>query len=208
MRKVLSFWVTPVRASTWQRFGYAVVGPPVCVVCLALALTGHTATAARLQRWLTGRPAAERADPARWLNVVACSVAGLAIGLVAWVLLQDLAYLMLLNLVYPIRAYISAGQHANFLPWDGWNLLWSIRFHRATGPSPWANDYTTSWGGPTLAGAWAVHAGLSLLTIYPVLAWAIRGLVRLQRRLTRDLLTGPAAITESAPVAAHSSRPR
>jgi hypothetical protein len=39
--------------------------------------------------------------------------------------------------------------------------------------------YTTSWGGPTLAGAWAVHAGLALVTIYPVLAWAIRGLVRL-----------------------------
>jgi hypothetical protein len=159
MRKVLSFWVTPFRASTWRRFGYAIVAPVVCVAYLVRGLAGR-----------------------RW-PVVFRSLAGLAIGLVAWVLLQDLAYLMLLNLAYPIRAYISAGQHVNFLPWDGWNLLWSIRFHRVTGPDPWANNYTTSWGGPTLAGAWAVHAGLALVTIYPVLAWAIRGLVRPQRRL-------------------------
>ena len=94
--------------------------------------------------------------------------------------------------------YISAGDYANFLPWDGWNLLWTIRFHRATGPNPRANNYTTSWGGPTPAGAWAVHAGLTLLTIYPVLAWAIHGLVRLQRRLTRSPLDGPAVITQPA----------
>jgi hypothetical protein len=174
MRKVLSFWVTPFRADTWRRFGYAVVAPLVFAASLVRALAAR--------RW-----------PA-----VARSVAGLAIGLVAWVLLQDFALLMLINIAYPARVYISAGDHANFLPWDGWNLLWTIRFHRAIGPNPWANNYTTSWGGPTLAGAWAVHAGLTLLTIYPVLAWAIRGLVRLQRRLTRSPLDGPAVITKPA----------
>ena len=181
MRKVLSFWVTPFRADTWRRFGYAIVAPVVCAVSLVRALAAR-----------------------RW-QVAARSLAGLAVGLVAWVLLQDLAYLMLLNIAYPARAYISAGDHANFLPWDGWNLLWTIRFRRATGPSPWANNYTTSWGGPTLAGAWAVHAGLSLLTIYPELAWAIRGLVRLQRRLTGER---PVTAMEPAPVVAHSSLPR
>jgi hypothetical protein len=192
MRKVLSFWITPFRASTWHRFGSAVLAAPVSLACLVLALAGRIGTAARYQRRLAGRSPAGR--PARWRNVVVCSLASLAIGLVSWVLLQDLAYLMLLNIAYPARVYISVGDHTNFLPWDGWNLLWSIRFHRATGPNPWANNYTTSWGGPTLAGAWAVHAGLSLLTIYPVLAWAVRGLVRLQRRLAASLLGGPTVI--------------
>ncbi len=181
MRKVLSFWVTPFRADTWRRFGYAIVAPVLCAVSLVRALAAG-----------------------RW-RVAARVAAALAIGLVTWVLLQDLAFLMLINIGYPARVYISAGHHANFLPWDGWNLLWTIRFHRATGPSPWANNYTTAWGGPTLAGAWAVHAGLTLLTVYPVFSWAIRGLVRVQRWLTTE---PPAAIAEPVPVVAHSSLPR
>jgi hypothetical protein len=66
--------------------------------------------------------------------------------------------------------------------------MWSIRIHEATGPDPWGNTYDTWWGGPTLAGAWVVHAGVALLTVFPVLAWAIRGLTRLQAGVTRALL--------------------
>jgi hypothetical protein len=196
LRTVLSFWLTPFRASTWRRFGYAVVLLPASVVGLVLATVGRVDAAARYQRRLAdelaGLPVGEPRYPARGPRLIACSVAGLAISLVSWVLLQDLAFLMLINVAYPIRDYVSAGFHDNFLPWDGWNLLWTFRIHPASGPDPWANNYYTSWGGPTLAGAWAVHAGLSLLTIFPVLAWAIRRLTRLQGRLTRALLSGPA----------------
>jgi hypothetical protein len=195
LRAVLSFWLTPYRASTWRRFGYAIAALPVSLVCLALARRAETA--ARYQRRLAGglteEPIGEPRYPARIPSVIVCSVVGLAISVVSWVLLQDLAFLMFINVAYPLRAYVSlAGNPANFLPWQGWNLLWSIRVHQASGPDPWANTYGTSWGGPTLAGAWVAHAGLSLMTIFPVLAWAIRGLTRLQGRSTRALLGGPA----------------
>jgi hypothetical protein len=48
-------------------------------------------------------------------------------------------------------------------------------------------SYQDSWGGPTLAGAWAVHAagGPAMLLAAP---WAARGGAVLQGRLARRLL--------------------
>lgn len=39
-----------------------------------------------------------------------------------------------------------------------------------------AHDYQHSWGGPTLVGAWAVHAALAVPTVLGVI-WLVRGLV-------------------------------
>jgi hypothetical protein len=196
LRRALSFWVTPYRAGTWRRFGYAVATLPANVVCLGLVVAGRAETAARLQRRLAGGfarlPIAEPRYPVHSARVVVCSVVGLAISVASWVLLQDLVYLMFINVAYPLREYVTAGFHDNFLLWDGWDLWWSIRVHAPSGPDPWANNYYTSWGGPTLAGAWVVHAGLALVTIFPVLAWMIRGLTRVQGRVTRALLGAPA----------------
>lgn len=50
-------------------------------------------------------------------------------------------------------------------------------------------DYSHAWGGPTLAGAWAVHAAGGLALV-PVLIWLVRGLTALQRRLAGALLGG------------------
>ena len=41
-----------------------------------------------------------------------------------------------------------------------------------------AHDYQNSWGGPTLAGAWAAHAGLTV-PILVAAVWLLRGLVAL-----------------------------
>ena len=41
-----------------------------------------------------------------------------------------------------------------------------------------AHDYQHSWGGPTLAGAWAAHFLISLVFL-PLLLWILRGLVQL-----------------------------
>ena len=57
-------------------------------------------------------------------------------------------------------------------------------------------DYSHAWGGPTLAGAWAVHAA-GALALVPVGLWLLRGLTALQRRLA-DALLGPAPL--SAPL--------
>ncbi|WP_067821230.1 hypothetical protein [Nocardia inohanensis] len=55
-----------------------------------------------------------------------------------------------------------------------------------------AGDYEHSWGGPTLAGAWAVHflLGVGLLPLWVLL---LAGIGVLQRQLARRLLarTGP-----------------
>jgi hypothetical protein len=51
------------------------------------------------------------------------------------------------------------------------------------------DGYRDAWGGPTLAGAWAVHAVLALALV-PVGLWLVRGLTALQRRLADGLLGG------------------
>ncbi|MGI5399051.1 hypothetical protein ACQEVG_06245 [Streptomyces sp. CA-135486] len=50
------------------------------------------------------------------------------------------------------------------------------------------NDPTQSWGGPTLAGAWAVHAiggGVPFLLLTP---WVVKGFTKLQARLVTGFL--------------------
>jgi hypothetical protein len=187
-RTVLSFWRIAYGAGTWRRIGYAVVALPVSVVCLALLLAGRTRTAARYQhrlaRGLVGLPAGEATSRPWGVQVLACSIAGLAGGLVSWVVLQYLGFLVFINLAFPIRNYLAFGSRSGVaLPWLG--------IHRVSTPgSVWASTYDNSWGGPTLAGAWAVHAGLILISVVPLLAWAIRGLTRLQGRLIWALLSG------------------
>ncbi|MEV0032144.1 hypothetical protein [Nocardia sp. NPDC050793] len=73
-------------------------------------------------------------------------------------------------------------------------LLASLAFVRGVAyPLVGANDYENSWGGPTLAGAWAVHAALGV-GLLPVWLAALAGLGALQLRLIRRLFerTGPA----------------
>ncbi|MFI1916679.1 hypothetical protein [Nocardia sp. NPDC020380] len=55
-----------------------------------------------------------------------------------------------------------------------------------------AHEYQNSWGGPTLAGAWAVHAVLAV-GLLPLWWFLVAGLGVLQLRLTQRLLgrTGP-----------------
>jgi hypothetical protein len=61
------------------------------------------------------------------------------------------------------------------------------------------DDYATAWGGPTRAGAWAVHAVLALQLV-PVGLWLARGLTALQRRLA-DALLGTGRLTVGTGVA-------
>lgn len=52
-----------------------------------------------------------------------------------------------------------------------------------------ADGYENAWGGPTLAGAWAVHAALGVL-IAPAFIGLIALFGRLQLRVTRTVLGG------------------
>ncbi|WP_225801129.1 hypothetical protein [Streptomyces sp. NK15101] len=48
-------------------------------------------------------------------------------------------------------------------------------------------DYHQAWGGPTMAGVWAVHAGGWLLCLAVLLRWPVRSLAAGQRALDRRL---------------------
>jgi hypothetical protein len=58
----------------------------------------------------------------------------------------------------------------------------------------WASTYYDAWGGPTLLGAWAVHAMLAILIVFPPLGWVIRGLVQLQRRPAKITFVSPPTV--------------
>ncbi|MFG2056572.1 hypothetical protein ACGFI9_21365 [Micromonospora sp. NPDC048930] len=126
-------------------------------------------------RALAALPAAlRRPDPFRALVRALLAV---PVALAGSALTGMLAFLVLINvLAYPFRPWLGLG--------------------RSTGDI-WADRYADSWGGPTLAGAWATHAALILLLVLPVLAWAIRGLTALQWRLTR---VRPSAAVPDVPV--------
>jgi hypothetical protein len=72
-----------------------------------------------------------------------------------------------------------------FITLYGWaivplNLGWPLRA---------GDDYSSAWGGPTFAGAWAFHAvvgGIGFLLLMP---WVVRGLTAVQVRVARSLLS-------------------
>jgi hypothetical protein len=97
------------------------------------------------------------------------------------VLAQWIAFIVLINIAFPFRDYLISEHHdenVGLLPWT------NFAPHSPSHPENiWASTYHGSWGGPTLAGAWAVHAGLVLLVLVPIVIWLLRGLARLQLRL-------------------------
>ncbi|MFE6055247.1 hypothetical protein ACFQ6N_31240 [Kitasatospora sp. NPDC056446] len=60
-------------------------------------------------------------------------------------------------------------------------------------------DYHQAWGGPTMAGVWAVHAAGWGLCLFVLLRWPVRWIARGQRALAARLVdgspAGPAART-------------
>lgn len=105
------------------------------------------------------------------------------VALAGSALTGTLAFLVLINvLAYPFRPWLGLGDSTGNI---------------------WADRYADSWGGPTLAGAWATHAALILLLVVPPMAWAVRGLTTLQWRLTRP----PSRTVRPATVPVDAVRP-
>lgn len=90
-------------------------------------------------------------------------VLALPLAVVTTAFTAVLAGLVLINVGYPLRPILGLSGHD---------------------VSVWASTYYDAWGGPTLAGAWAVHGMGVMLFVFPPMAWAIRGLLRAQARLT------------------------
>jgi hypothetical protein len=156
------WWRAPFSRDTWRRTAYALLALPVGVACVPLALLGGSAVAARLQRGLgrrlLGLPAG--APPRRpRIRAAAHALLSLPLNLVAFALTGYLWLAVLLNLAFPARPWFGIG--------DG--------------------SYQDSWGGPSLAGAWAVHTAGGLLFLF-LLPWVVRAVTAVQGRLLDGLL--------------------
>jgi hypothetical protein len=159
------WWRAPFTPDTRRRSLYALLALPVGVASVPLALLGGGAAAARLQRGLGHRLLAlpVAAPPRRaGTRAAAHALLSLPLNLVAFALTGYLWLAVLANLAYPARPWFGLG--------DG--------------------SYQDSWGGPTLAGAWAVHAAGGLLFLF-LLPFLVRALTGAQGRLLHGLLGGP-----------------
>ncbi|MFG2720949.1 sensor domain-containing protein [Streptomyces sp. NPDC048416] len=148
----------PFRAGTWLRFAHLLLALPVGILCLPIALVGGPA--GRIQRGLARRLlGVEVAAPGRTVRT----------GLLA------LAH-----------AIVSVPLNLIALTVSGY--FWTVVVMNLGYPLRPGGDPSQAWGGPTMAGAWAVHGiggGVPFLLVTP---WVIRGFTLIQARLVRGFL--------------------
>jgi hypothetical protein len=154
------WWRRPFSADTWRRTLYILLALPVSLVAVPVALLGGYRVAARWQRGLARRYLALRTDEPAPRERAGRVIAHAVLSLP-------------LNLVsLALTVYLWSLVPAN--------LAYPLR--------PGTMDsYQHSWGGPSLAGAWAVHAagGVVLLFTTP---WIVKAITWLQGGLTHRLL--------------------
>lgn len=145
-----------------RRALYPLLALPASLVGLVLMLAGQTRATAALHRQLSRHLLDVPVPAPSRAATVAYTLVSLPANLIGSVPAGYLWAVLLLNLGYPLR------------------------------PDTTAQSLETAWGGPTLAGAWAVHAlgglALFLLVGLPVLsavAWLQAWLVRRMLGITR-----------------------
>jgi len=148
-------------AAGCRRAVYALVALPLGAWCLGLLLAGRTARAASLRRGALRRWAGSSAGSPSRRRWTAYSVVSLPVDLAVFAAAAYLWLLLPMNLLYPLRLAV------------------------------YDESATDSWGGPTMAGAWAVHAAGGTLAFLVVGLPVAALLVRLQAGLARRML-GPA----------------
>jgi len=149
----------PSSADTWRRTFSILLALPVSLVSVPLALLGGHRAAARLQRGLARRyPALRAAGP---------GPRGTAGRVIAHALLSLPLNLVSLALTAYLWLLVAA------------NLAYPLR--------PGTMDsYQHSWGGPTLAGAWAFHAAGGVVFLF-VTPWVVKAITSLQGRLAQAM---------------------
>jgi hypothetical protein len=153
------WWALPFSAGTWRRTLYVLLALPVGVACVPLSLLGGSRPAARLQQGLAGRLLGVR-----------------------------LARRQRRRLDGRVIGHALLSLPLNALAWALTVAVWAVAVVNIAYPlRPDTDDLSNAWGGPSLAGAWAVHgtAGLGLLFAAP---WIVNGVTALQGRLARAML--------------------
>jgi hypothetical protein len=153
------WWAMPFSAGTWRRTLYVLLALPVGVACVPLSILGGSPAAARLQQGLASRLLGVGREPPRRRRLD-----GRVVG----------------------HALLSLPLNA--LSWALTVAIWVFAVVNIAYPlRPDSDDLSNAWGGPSLAGAWAVHgaAGLAFLLLAP---WVVNGVTALQGRLVRTML--------------------
>jgi hypothetical protein len=158
--RLRGLWAETFGAPMWRSLTYGVLSLPAGIASLLLALVGGHRAAARLQRSLADRWLRRALTPPQNGD--------------RWgrVILQALLASTLGVLCWLLVALAGPDTVRNVLLY----------------PITDGAGVARAWGGPTLAGAWAVHAALALLLL-PVELWLLRGLTGVQGRLTARLLS-------------------
>jgi hypothetical protein len=145
-----------------RRSAYVLVAWLVDLACLGLAAAGRRPAAARLRaaalRLLRLRLAGPPDGPPAGAGLVRHALLDLPLALVGGAVSAYLWLVLLLNVGFPVRTGTSAEELAD------------------------------SWGGPSLAGAWAVHAVGGVLVFLLVGVPLMSGLAEVHKRLARRVL--------------------
>jgi hypothetical protein len=155
----------PLARLVWSLW---VVNPLVFgLVALPLTLAGQVRQVARLRRQRLDTSRTPAASPPQGPGRVGLATAlTLPLTLVSFLVALLILYLAYVGELYPLRPDVIAYLDDMFRPFPGG---------------------ATSWGGPTLVGAWIVHAIVAIGLQAAGLA-LIRGLGALCGRITRPLL--------------------
>lgn len=155
-----AWWRLPFVADTWKRTAYVFLALPAGLLGVLAACLGGGRRVRDLHRRLLGR----------LLGVyVGAEDAHPSRSVIAF----GLAALPLNLVAFLVTAY-------------GWSLLpMNLLYPLRAGPEP----LDGAWGGPSLEGAWAVHAIGSLPFAF-VVPWIVLGLTALQARHARRFLDG------------------
>ncbi|WP_274558201.1 sensor domain-containing protein [Streptomyces spiramyceticus] len=154
----------PFRARTWRRTAYVVLALPVGLLCIPIALVGGPA--ARIQRGLARRLLGVEVGEAGAGGVGAPGMRGRALALAHAVISAPLNLVAVTVTLY----------------------FWMVVAINLGFPLRPDNDPAQSWDGPTMAGAWAVHAGGGGLTFLFLTPWVVKGFTGLQVRLASGFL--------------------
>ena len=145
-------------AAGLRRALYPLLALPTGIACLALIVVGRHEAAAALQRGLLRRLLRLQVADSTAARTVAHTLVSLPVNVVAFAVAGYVWLLPVLNLGYPLRGDTTP------------------------------ESLQDAWGGPTLAGAWAVHAIGGTLIFLLVGLPILSGVAWLQGRLARAML--------------------
>lgn len=164
----VSWWRLAFSYQGWRQVIYTFLALPVNILALLMALAGRSSAGFGYQlsvaRDLLPWHFPDE-QPSSRLRALAYSMITLPLNVAAFAFSAYFSSLLLLSVLYPLRAIARHESLDHIL----------------------ASNYYHAWGGPTFAGAWAVHAVLALAAFLGPIVWVIVLFTWLQARLLQRL---------------------